>query len=74
MSTFAELDLMARHHLNKSTEQWRQTRWLATVIVNIHSRKPVPAERLLRLPDEVGETEAPMTREQFDKLVKRFAN
>lgn len=74
MSTFAELDLKAKRYRVEQIEGWRKVRWLGTILVNLHSKRKVSQEQLLKLPDEEEKDRSVMSRERFEKLKKLWSN
>jgi hypothetical protein len=74
MLTFAELELLARHYRNEKIEGWRQFRWLATVIVNINSKRSISPDKLLKLPEDEEREAQVMTRERFEQLKRIMSN
>jgi len=74
MSTFAELDLKAKRYRVEQIEEWRKVRWLGTILVNLHSKRKVSQEQLLKLPDEEEKDRSVMSRERFEKLKKLWSN
>ena len=50
-----EYEAVIKHGLEKEKEEWKRTRWLATVLVNVSGKsvkKSVKETDLLRFPDE----------------------
>jgi hypothetical protein len=50
-----EYEAVIKHGLDKEKEEWKRTRWLATVLVNVSGKsvkKSVKETDLLRFPDE----------------------
>lgn len=51
-----EYEAVIKHGLDKEKEEWKRTRWLAAVLVNISGKsvkKVVKDTDLMRFPDEV---------------------
>jgi hypothetical protein len=65
-----ELEAVLRHALEKEKDEWRRTRWLATVIVNIEGKsvkKTVQETDLLRFDDEKRESSLRALLRQYEQ-------
>jgi Cys-tRNA synthase (O-phospho-L-seryl-tRNA:Cys-tRNA synthase) len=57
--TFAQLEAVFKHGLEREKEEWRRTRWLAAVLVNISgksTKKVVKETDLLKFEEEKNES------------------
>lgn len=73
--SMAEVRTLMRYAYKRHQEQWEQTRWLATVIVNMLSSKEVHETDLVHFlwdeDDKKQQTKPKPTADQIDDLLAR---
>lgn len=66
---------MCQGYHRRQTEEWRRTRWLGTLLVNINRAHDAPAispEELIQLPGDPPPT-PPMSATELDERLARLA-